>query len=537
MFVETVFLAEILFTCFVGRYKEFRYLGNLRDIAGDYLGSGQLAFDLFTSIPIAWIEYLQRLQWCTIEKNLEDSKPDTSMLRMVKLIKPLRLLRLLRMLKMFNHKMFKALKDSMAVEPEVIRLLSIAVGVFTCCHFTGCLFWLVKQTSYDTEPEKINDFLVENNFKKLWFCSDELPEGYEECERTDNLDVYIMCFYFSMTTLTTVGYGDIGGTNSTERMYVCCLQIFGTVVFATIMNQLSMVLDNLTHLEQEREFRMTKCRKFLSKHFIDEKLARAILDWAAFEFTSEMEWTESKDIMQILPETMRMALALSLHENRLSVIPLFFQAGHDFIAEVSLALVPERYNSGEKVVTAGTFCDRMYVVYLGSCMMSLHGRHISIFAQGDYFGEANLLEASIQRTNVICSDFSELWCMEKSRLDSILLRFPKVKKSFKALASDDSSRKASSCAPLAGMQLGNGLLRPLSVEYDLHGVRLPITDLVDHEDDAVAILRWSFMVTRIMRKIYAQDATVRIVVKSTIYTCVSNVLYTCEYSALTSRVY
>jgi hypothetical protein len=250
MFVEIVFLAEILFTCFVGRYKEFRYLGNLQDIAADYLGSGQLGFDLFTSIPVAWIEYLQRLQWCTLEKNLEDSKPDTSMLRMVKLIKPLRLLRLLRMLKMFNHKLFKALKDSMAVEPEVIRLMSIAVGVFTCCHFTGCLFWLVKSTSHDTEPDKINDFLAENKFKKLWFCGDELPEGYEECERADNLDVYILCFYFSMTTLTTVGYGDVGGTNSAERMYVCCLQIFGTVVFATIMNQLSMVLDNLTHLEQ-----------------------------------------------------------------------------------------------------------------------------------------------------------------------------------------------------------------------------------------------------------------------------------------------
>jgi hypothetical protein len=43
-------------------------------------------------------------------------------------------------------------------------------------------------------------------------------------------------------------------------------------------------------------------------------------------------------------------------------------------------------------------------------------------------GEANLLEASIQRTNVVCYDFSELWCLEKRRLDDILLRFPKVKK-------------------------------------------------------------------------------------------------------------
>ena len=84
------------------------------------------------------------------------------------------------------------------------------------------------------------------------------------------------------------------------------------------------------------------------------------------------------------------------------------------------------------------------------------------------------------------------------------------------MASDDS-QKASSCAPLAGMQLGSGLFRSLSVEHDQHGVRLPITAQVDCEDDAVAILRWSFMVTRMMRKIYAQDATVRFVQESSLY--------------------
>ena len=52
------------------------------------------------------------------------------------------------------------------------------------------------------------------------------------------------------------------------------------------------------------------------------------------QFTSEREWIERKDIMEILPETMRVSLALSLHEKMLSTVPLFFQTGHVFIAEV-----------------------------------------------------------------------------------------------------------------------------------------------------------------------------------------------------------
>ena len=78
-------------------------------------------------------------------------------LRFVKIIKPLRLLRLLRMLKLLNHKAFKAMKDSMAIEPDTIRLANVGIMEFISCHFAGCLYWLVKCLS--STPAEVNDFL------------------------------------------------------------------------------------------------------------------------------------------------------------------------------------------------------------------------------------------------------------------------------------------------------------------------------------------------------------------------------------------
>ena len=87
----------------------------------------QLAFDLVTSIPIAWFEFSQRVGCPGPGSNLEElaemseageSSDIASILRFVKIIKPLRLLRLLRMLKLFNHKAFKAMKDSMVCIPQ-----------------------------------------------------------------------------------------------------------------------------------------------------------------------------------------------------------------------------------------------------------------------------------------------------------------------------------------------------------------------------------------------------------------------------------
>jgi CRP-like cAMP-binding protein len=205
----------------------------------------------------------------------------------------------------------------------------------------------------------------------------------------------------------------------------------------------------------------------------------------------------------MLPNSMRGRLALALHEQLLSTIPLFFQTGSEFIAEVALALVPERYNAGEKVAVFGQLADRLYVVFMGSCSMrAIGGRHISAFTNGDFFGESNLLKVQLQRTTVTCFDFSELWCLTKAKLDPILLRFPLVKKNmfakFLLHSADEHEREGEEVRIKA--QVGGCLFRTLSVQYDRHEVAIPTSSMLDHKEDEVSILRWSFMVGRILRR-------------------------------------
>lgn len=105
-----------------------------------YLTTLQLAFDLVTSIPIAWFEFSQRSGCPGPGANMEElaemseageSSDIASILRFVKIIKPLRLLRLLRMLKLFNHKAFKAMKDSMVRVPKNSPANSLKEGCNT----------------------------------------------------------------------------------------------------------------------------------------------------------------------------------------------------------------------------------------------------------------------------------------------------------------------------------------------------------------------------------------------------------------------
>jgi len=54
--------------------------------------------------------------------------------------------------------------------------------------------------------------------------------------------LYIASFYFVVTTITTVGYGDISGNNSAERMFGCLLMIIGVLAFSFSTGQLSSIM-------------------------------------------------------------------------------------------------------------------------------------------------------------------------------------------------------------------------------------------------------------------------------------------------------
>jgi hypothetical protein len=48
-------------------------------------------------------------------------------------------------------------------------------------------------------------------------------------EGASNFDLYISALYFSITTITTVGYGDIAGFSTNERIFCILLMIGGVI--------------------------------------------------------------------------------------------------------------------------------------------------------------------------------------------------------------------------------------------------------------------------------------------------------------------
>src|SRR5690348_16616827 len=84
--------------------------------------------------------------------------------------------------------------------------------------WSACLFYVAGTTmNYDN-----NDSWIQN-------------QGLLDCT---NFEKYINSLYFTITTMTTIGYGDIKPRNNNEYMVVIFLELLAGITFAFIIGKI-----------------------------------------------------------------------------------------------------------------------------------------------------------------------------------------------------------------------------------------------------------------------------------------------------------
>lgn len=64
-------------------------------------------------------------------------------------------------------------------------------------------------------------------------------QGYSDFS---DYDLYVSSLYFTVTTIVTVGYGDIVPENSAEKCYVIFLMLVGVVAFSFTTGALASII-------------------------------------------------------------------------------------------------------------------------------------------------------------------------------------------------------------------------------------------------------------------------------------------------------
>lgn len=86
----------------------------------------------------------------------------------------------------------------------------------------------------------------------------------------DNL--YLTSFYFTVTTITTVGYGDISGGSSAEKVFCIIIMVVGVISFSFASGSLASIMQNYDSKNAVLNEKMGKLKKIYMEHDIPYEL-------------------------------------------------------------------------------------------------------------------------------------------------------------------------------------------------------------------------------------------------------------------------
>ena len=147
--------------------------------------------------------------------------------RLYKLVKLTRLLRLLKIIRDRNR-LLKYITEFLKVGLGFERLFFFVLIFVLLVHIACCLFVFVAQGLDD----KYDGSWVEMYFAKYSITLSEL----------DDTTLYVGAIYWTITTIATVGYGDIVAVNTTERIFCSVAMIIGVLAFTFANGSFASIL-------------------------------------------------------------------------------------------------------------------------------------------------------------------------------------------------------------------------------------------------------------------------------------------------------
>ena len=222
---DVLFLIDIIliFNCALMDEDE-RLNQNRGEIACEYV-QGWFPLDIVAIIPFSTI-----VGWFQTDngKINNDLVRVARFGRLYKLVKLTKLLRVLKIVKE-KSKIVKYIRQFLKIGLGFERLFIFLMSTLMFCHIITCLWVFVAANSSDGEEgeDKGTNWIESGGFVDL-----------------SPSDKYLVSLYFVITSITTVGFGDISATNPTERCFCIGLMLLGVIGFTFATGVLSSIISS-----------------------------------------------------------------------------------------------------------------------------------------------------------------------------------------------------------------------------------------------------------------------------------------------------
>mmetsp|Transcript_101393 Transcript_101393/g.180259 ORF Transcript_101393/g.180259 Transcript_101393/m.180259 type:complete len:749 (-) Transcript_101393:59-2305(-) len=317
--------------------KDDRIVSNGKKMALAYLKTWFL-LDFVSSVP-----------WETVSAGVLPDLQSAKLLKMGKIAKVFKLLRLGKMIRsVVSSELLEMIEDQVSPKGSQTagRVLQLVISTSVVCHWLACFMAVFDEEGMNIYLENLGEDAGDINKR------------------------YVSALYWAVTTLTTVGYGDIVPKTNSERAYFMAAMMIGSAFYGYIIGCITSVITDMDVEKRKFNERMDVVqywldfhermpailRRRIRRHFKEAYMNRTIADDAA--------------IVSELSGMLRSDTAYFIIHEKVRTNPVFRGLPGSALASLVCVLKKTAAKMDEKIVISGDPGTAMYVIIEGHATLA-----------------------------------------------------------------------------------------------------------------------------------------------------------------------
>lgn len=291
-FIEILFLIDIFLYFISGYYKNNELVLSNKRIIKNYISS-YLLFDIIGIIPFELF----------IKQNKDDFsiKPSYAYHRLVRIFTMSRIydsiqhydrLNFIKKLKKFKpvDKILKKIR----MNAGITRLINTIIFVLLLSHIFACMWFYSAKLGGLNEESWVVRFGLENY---------------------DSNSLYLTSLYYSLTVVTTVGFGDIYSNTNFERILTCLWMVIGVSFYSYVISNLSSIITSLDFHSSLIQRKIDKLNEFAQKLNLSDDVYLKIKK--VYEENDNQYFIQDDELLEDLPYNIKVEILFHIHHEKI----------------------------------------------------------------------------------------------------------------------------------------------------------------------------------------------------------------------------
>ncbi|CAF4532301.1 unnamed protein product [Rotaria sp. Silwood1] len=197
---------------------------------------------------------------------------------------------------------------------------------------------------------------------------------------------YVTALYYTMSSLTSIGFGNVAANSDNEKIFTCVMMLIGSLLYATIFGNVTTIFTQMYSATARYHEMLSSIREFMRLHGMPNQLNERIMDYVV----STWAMTKGIDATKVLnycPKDMRADICVHMNRSVFNEHPAFRLASDGCLRALAVHFHINHSAPGDMLYHCGESLDMLCFIASGSLEVIQDDEVLAILSINDVFGD------------------------------------------------------------------------------------------------------------------------------------------------------